>query len=144
MRRDLFNRLIDVGQVGVAVAAPHRRANGKKDQIGGMRDRGKFRCEMQPARAHVLLDERVQPRLVNRDLACVQLFDLARVLFDAGDVPAEFGETGGGNKADISGPNHANIHGKRPRFRNEAAVLTNQLGRGKVPDLESLLPFGRV
>ena len=99
---------------------------------------------MQTAGAHVFLDERVKPGLVNRDLAGVQLSDLAGILFDACNFPAKIGETGGGNKADISGPNHANIHGKRPRFRNDAAVLPNQSGRGKMPRVQSLLHFDRV
>ena len=115
MRRDFLDRLVDVGQVGVPIAAPHRRAHGEEDQVGRTRNGCKLGCEMQPAGAHVFLDERVEPRLVNRDLAGFQLLDLAGILLDASNIPAEIGETGGGNQADISGPNHANIHGKRPR-----------------------------
>ena len=75
MRHDLFDRLIDIGEVGVAIAAAHRRAHREKDQIGRMRDSGKLSGEMQAAGAHVLLDEDVEPRLVNRDLAAFSLLD---------------------------------------------------------------------
>ena len=55
----------------MAVAAPRRRADGDEHGIGALRTRlGEVGREGQPALAHVLGDEIVEPRLVDRHLAC--------------------------------------------------------------------------
>ena len=51
-------------------------------------------------------DQFIQARLVDRNDAFLELFDLARVDIHADDVVAEFGKTGTTNKTDIPGPNH--------------------------------------
>ena len=45
--------------------------------------------------------------LVDRDLAAVQALDLVRVDVDAPDLAAELGEAGGGDEADVAGPDDA-------------------------------------
>ena len=66
--------------------------------------------EAQPAGAHVVGDQFVESRLVDRHLAALQRRDLAGVLVDAGHVVAEIGEAGPGNEADIAGADHRDAH----------------------------------
>ena len=114
MRRDLLNRLINIGEVGIAVAPAHRRSDRKENEIGLARGGGQLPRETQPARAHILYHQIVETGLVDRDFAAPKLRKLPRILFNAGDVPAEIGKTGGGYQADIAGPDHANVHALRP------------------------------
>ena len=118
MRGNLLDRLIDVSKVRIAIAAAHRCADGQKDEIGLSRRRVKLACKMQPARAHVLCHQSVETGLVDRDLAAAELGELAPILFDAGDVPAEFRKTCGGYQADIAGPDHADVHPRCPLCGN--------------------------
>jgi hypothetical protein len=68
------------------------------------------RCESEAARSDVPLDELVQARLENRDLAAFERPDLRLVLVDAGDDMAEIRETGAGDKANVTGTNNHNAH----------------------------------
>src|SRR5205807_2475510 len=54
-----------------------------------------------------------------RDFSREQCVDLALVVIDADDVVADFGETGAGDKADVTGTNDADIH----ELKNAASYL---------------------
>ncbi len=77
VRRDLLDRGIDVGQVGVAVAAAHRRADGEQDDVGLLGGRPEIVGEDEAAGLHVALDEIVEARLVDRRLAVLELGERA-------------------------------------------------------------------
>ena len=109
-RGDLARRGVDVGQVGVAVAAPRRRADRDEDRVGLGHRALQIGGEAQPPRAHVGGDQIVEAGLVDRHLAALQRRDLAGVLVDAGDVVAEIGKAGPGNEADIAGADHRDAH----------------------------------
>ena len=107
--RHLAGHGVDEAQVGGAVAL-RRSADGEKDherllhallQIGG---------EAQPALAEVLSDQFLEPGLVDRDLASLQVIDLGRVAVDAGHIDTEFGEARGRDEADVADTYDANVH----------------------------------
>ena len=59
----------------------------------------------------VALHELIKPRLIDRDLALIQLRDSVFVLVDARYRPAEIGKTSAGHKTDIASTDHADLHG---------------------------------
>ena len=115
MRRELLDRLEHEAQIGMAVAAPHRRADREEHEIGLRRPSLARSVEnlIRPM-PQIALEQLVEARLVNRHAALVELLDLGRVLVDAGHVPAELGKAGGRDQADITSPNHANVHETKP------------------------------
>jgi hypothetical protein len=58
----------------------------------------------------IALEQLLEARFVDRHRPATQLLDLVSVLIGAGDVPAELGKTGSGDKADIARPDHADVH----------------------------------
>ena len=108
--RDFARRLIDVGQVGMAVAAPRGRADRDEHRVGVAHGLGQVGREGQAALAHVVGDEIGQPRLEDRHLAALQRVDLGRVLVDAGDDVPEIGKTRARDQANIPAPDHRNPH----------------------------------
>src|SRR3546814_8106710 len=56
----------------------------------------------------VARDQVVEAGLKDRDFAALQGRDALRILVDASDRMAEFGETGAGYQADIAGTDHRN------------------------------------
>src|SRR6185437_2455866 len=101
--RDLRRSGIDVGQVGMAVAAPGRRADGNEDGVRLRHGIDQPRAELQPAGPHVVGDEAVETRLVDRDLAAPQPGDLFGILVDADDIVTELREARARYEADIAG-----------------------------------------
>ena len=97
---------VDVGQVGMAVAAPRRRADRDEHRVGVRDRRGQVGGEIQPLGLDVGRHQRVEPGLEDRHLAAPQRRDLAGVLVDAGDLVAEIGKAGAGYQADIAGADH--------------------------------------
>ncbi len=67
---------IDVGQVGMAVAAPRGRADGDEHRVGLAHRRSRIGGEGQPACAHVARHQLLQARLVDRHHAGLQPRDL--------------------------------------------------------------------
>ena len=110
---DLARGGMDIAQVGMAVAAPRRRAD--RDEHGvGLGAPAPARSVVKSSRPGLDVggDQLVEARLVDRDLAALQRRDLAGVLVDAGDVVAEIGKAGAGHKADIAGADHCDAHEK--------------------------------
>ena len=108
-RRDLAHRVEHKAQIGVAVAAPRRRADGDHHRVG-LGDAACLGGEMQPALAHVGFDQLGQAGLEDRNLAAVKRRDLGRILVDAGHVMAEIGKASAGHEADIAGADHGHTH----------------------------------
>src|SRR5205085_6149197 len=87
-----------------------RRAHGDEDDVAvadGVRGVG---GELQPAGRVVGLDHRLQARLVDRNDAVVEAFDLRRVDVDAHDVMADLRQAGAGDEADIAGAEDGDAH----------------------------------
>ena len=66
--------------------------------------------ELEAAGFRVALDERIQARLVDRDLAPVQALDLARVDIDAHHMIARIRQAGTGDEADVAGAENGYTH----------------------------------
>ena len=58
----------------------------------------------------VLVDQRVEPRLVDRNDAVLQRFDFPGVDVDADHVVAEVRKPGAGDETDVPGTDDSNIH----------------------------------
>ena len=107
---NLARRGMDIAQVGVAVAAPRRRADGDKDRISLRHRRGKIGGKIQPARFDIGSHQRIEPGLEDRDFTPAQGRDLAGVLVDAGDLVTEIRKAGAGHQPHITRANHGDAH----------------------------------
>ena len=101
---------VDVSQVGMAVAAPRRRADRDEHGVGFRDRRGQVGGEIQPLGLDVGRHQRIEPGLEDRDLASAQGFDLAGILVHAGDLVAEIGKAGAGYQPHIARANHGDSH----------------------------------
>ncbi len=108
---DLARGAVDIGKVGMAVAAARRRADGDEDRFGAADAGDEIGGEAQPAAFDVAGDEPVEAGLEDRHDALLERLDLARVLVDADDVVAEIGKAGAGDQPDIAGPDDRDTHG---------------------------------
>ncbi len=106
---DLARRLEDVLEVRVAgfsLGSSDRNENDLRSsdcrrQFGGKR---------QASFLNVLVNQLLEPRLVDRNLAGIQRVDLCPVDVDARDVMARVRKTGSGHQPDISGTYHRDFH----------------------------------
>src|SRR5215472_6625574 len=102
--------VMDVGEVGKTVAAPGRRADGKKYCIRRTNSRCGFGRKRKPAGFDIACNKRVQARLEDRDLPVLELPDLRRIPIDTVyDVP-EIRKTGTGHEPDVTGTDHCYSH----------------------------------
>ena len=108
-RRKLTGRGVDKRQVGMAVAAPRRRADRDEHRIG-LADGSKVGREGKPPLLPVGGDELGKPGLVDRDFALIEGRDLVGVAVDAGDVVTEIRKAGPGDKPDVAGTDHHHAH----------------------------------
>ena len=116
MRRHLVHRLEDIGEIGVSVAAAHRRPDGEKHKLGLLHRRGRgrwkngggqrLRCAREARRDRA---RRSAPRLFSSRR------DAVGVLVDAGYGPAEFGKASRRDEPHIARTDHADLH-DRPRL----------------------------
>ena len=107
---DLAGGAVDVGEVGMAVAAARRRADRDEDRLGLGHGRGELGGEGEPSGGDVARDQPVEAGLEDRNHPAVEVGDLAHVLVDAGDVVAEIREAGARDEADIARPDNRNPH----------------------------------
>ncbi len=114
VRRDILDRLEDIGEVGMAIAAAHRRADGEEDDVGVGHRRPELGREDDAPGLQIAGEQRVEARLVDRHLALEEPGDARLVLVDAGDTPAELGEAGRRDEPDIARADHADVERHRP------------------------------
>ena len=108
--RDLARRGEDVTEIGMAVAAPRRRADGDEHRFGLGYRPGQVGCEVEALLAHIDGHQPVEVGFEDRNVAVAQAGDLGGVLVDAGDVVTEIGKAGPGHEPDISGADHGDAH----------------------------------
>jgi len=90
---DLLGRGHHVAEVGMAVAAPRGGADGDEDRGGAIDGGGQVGGEAEPARRDVAGHHVLEPGLVDRHLAALELGHLLGRLVDADDLVAEIRET---------------------------------------------------
>lgn len=94
-RSDDFPRCsIDIGEIGMAVAAPRRRADRDEDCVRALDACGQIGGEGQATRSGIVADQLVQPRLEDRHLPRFDRRDLARILIDTDHIMAKIRKTG--------------------------------------------------
>ena len=107
-----------VGEIGVAVAAAHRRADREEHEVGVLRPPRRGPSVKRAAqRACCARAARRGPARRSATLPALSSASRAGVLVDARDLPAELGEAGGGDEADIAGTDHADVQGFPPLWR---------------------------
>ncbi|MDF9864737.1 hypothetical protein M2437_003719 [Methylorubrum pseudosasae] len=125
---DLAGCGIDVGQVGKAVAAAGRGADGDEHGLrlrhGGLEVGG----EGEAFGPHILGDESVEAGLVDRHAALVEGGDFAGIFVDADDLVAEIGEAGARHEADIARANHRDAHRWSVSLQWRTLILKNCRG----------------
>ncbi len=88
------------GGVGTAMKMTFEAVDGVADGGG----------EGEPAGGDVLLHQLFQARLVDRDVAVLELVDFLQIVIDADHAVAHFGKAGAGDQSDITRSNNGKIH----------------------------------
>ena len=96
-------------QVGRAILVGWR-ADADKLQGAMCHCGGHIGRELQPCGGDIALHHRVEPRLVDRNLAAPEHFDLARVDIEADDMVAHFCQACARDQAHIACANDSNFH----------------------------------
>src|SRR5580658_10513112 len=104
----------DVGEVGMTVATPRRRADGDEHRLGAIQRRSEVGGEAETAGSLVDRHELLEARLENRHLAAIETLDLVGILIDAGDRYPELREAGPGDEPDIPCADHRYTHWRTP------------------------------
>ena len=79
-----------------------RRGHGDEDDLRVIDAVLDAAGEAQALRGDVAIDDFLEARLVDRDLAGLERLDFARVVIDADDVVADFREARAGDETDIA------------------------------------------
>jgi hypothetical protein len=112
MRSELVHSGKNVAQISVTIATPHRRADCQQHHIGACNRFRQLADEPQAPRPNMAPGQILQSGLVDRYLAAAERIEPAQVLVDAGNGPAEFGEAGGRDEADVTSTDHADVHAR--------------------------------
>jgi len=107
---DLFCRGVNVGQVGVAVAAARWRANRDEHRVRRGHRSLQLGRKTQASGLHVGSHQIFEAGFIDRHFAALERRDLAGVLVDADDVVAEIGKASPRNEADVTGADHCDAH----------------------------------
>src|SRR5579862_5944478 len=117
----------------MTVAASRRRPNRDEDSFGPI-DRGvEVGRKAEPPRRGIALDEMVEARFENRDVALCQAFNLRGILVDAGDRYAKFRKARAGDQPDIPCPDHCDAHGRALRGCGDARRTPKRGIRADIP-----------
>ena len=115
MKRDLTRGIVEVSQIGKAVAAPRRSPDREVYGVSGANRRSGVGRERQTAGVDVARDQRLKARLEQRHGSILQLRDFGRILVDARHDVAEIRKTSSGYEADISRADHRDTHNEIPK-----------------------------
>jgi hypothetical protein len=88
-----------------------RRGHGDENHVGFLDALGGAAGERQPSGGDIFLHEFFESRLINRDAAGLEQFDLGRVVVHAHDLMPDFGEAGAGDQADVTRADEGELHG---------------------------------
>ena len=101
---------MNVGEIGMAVAAPGRRADRNEHRIRLGHRRGQIGGEIEPPRLHIGRDHRIEARLENRDLAPAQAAILSPSLSTQVTWWPKSAKARAGNQPHIARANHGDPH----------------------------------
>src|SRR6185437_5790027 len=129
--RKLANGVEHEAEVGMAVAAPSRRADGDEHRVGVADILAELGGEGEAAALDIGLDDRFEARFPDRHHAGVEAVDLRRILVDAADTMAEVGKAGARDEAHITRADHRDAHAYSVTFRGSrllAALCRDEQG----------------
>jgi hypothetical protein len=101
---------IDIGQIGMPVAAPRWCPDGDEHRLGTRHRRRQIGREREPPGRRIGCHQRPQPGLEDRHLALPQPRNLRRVLVDAGDRQPKLRKTRPRYQTHIPRPDHRYPH----------------------------------
>src|SRR5262245_18764267 len=108
MGSNFANCIVNVAEIGVPIAAPHRCSDCEKNDTG---TRYIFREKAGKAKTpgtHVTLENRIEARFVNRNPAALKRCNTLQILIHTGYGPSEFRKAGRRDEPDIACANHTN------------------------------------
>ena len=111
---DLFGDAQHVTQVGRTVLV-RRRADGDEDDVSAADRRSYVGRESESAATLVPLDERVQPRLVDRKDVVLEPLDLCLIDVCARHAVARLGKACPDDQPDVPRSNDGNVHERKMR-----------------------------
>ena len=86
--------------------------------------------KLQAAGGHIPAHHRFEARFVDRHAAAVEDRDLARIDIEAQHVVADLRETGAGDEADVTGPDHRDLHAaETPGLASDALIARKRRDR---------------
>ena len=92
------------------VAAAGRRADRDEDGVGAGHGFLEIVGEDEAPGAAIGVDDLVEARLEDRNLALLQARNLVQVLVDASDIDAELGKARARDQPDVTGSDHCDTH----------------------------------
>ena len=113
----------DMLQIGRAVFVG-RRPDGDEHHLGALDRVSHVGRECQPALALVAHHDRLETRLVDRELVGLEVTDLAGIDVGANDVVPRLGETGPYDQTDIAGADDGDLHARVPALGKTCRVST--------------------
>ncbi len=108
---DFFGRGINIAQIGMAITTTGRSPDGDEHRISILHTFFKIGGKSQAPCFYVIFDQNIQTGLVDWHDTVFKTGDFFHILVDTNHVCTELGETGTGNKSNISGPDHCYAHG---------------------------------
>ena len=146
-RCDLARGIVDVRQVGKAIAAPRRGADGEEYGVGGSNGGSGTGREGQSAGFDIARDQGFKPRLEDRNAAVTKLRNLACVSVDASHHMPEIGKAGAGDQPHVTGADHCYAHRSavrgpqawRLRRSRSSLILTMSAATISVTNLSKLV-----
>src|SRR5581483_5971105 len=116
---DFARGVVDVGKVGMAVAAARGCADGNKDGVCSANWFIQVGCKRKSAFTDVAADQILQAGFENRNFAVFEGLDFCRILVDTGYLVTKVGDAGSGHEADIARPDHGDMHRLKPLAQAE-------------------------
>jgi hypothetical protein len=102
--------LLDIGQIGVAVASTRRSSHSNKNGIGVSHSLAKLGSEGQTTSLHVGSNQILEAWLKDWHNALMESLNFAYVFIDADDLMAEIREAGARNQSYIPRADHCDAH----------------------------------
>src|SRR5262249_20384808 len=104
------------------VTTARRRTYSDKDCTCLIKGVSERRGKRQPPLANIRLNNLLEPRLIDRNLAGVQRGDLCDILVNAHDLMTKVRNASSRNKANVARTNHRNPHTSTP-FRTRLDLM---------------------
>src|SRR5688500_12258515 len=103
--------------------------NGDEKNFDIFDRRLEIRGESEPALALIALDQRIQPRLIDRQYVPLQPLDFSFIDVGTADVVARLGEACSNDETDVTGSDDSNVHCAGPWIRPRCTTVRKRAKR---------------